>query len=289
MPPALCSASARSPAGRRPRARAGSSTGPAEAVVQVGRLLVLLRRALGQRAGAIRVVAGEELHAVVGGVVAEAHHDRARLVREHLPQHDVDAAEQRVHRARRRSLDRAPAARSRRGTGPTARRSKRAAGPSLTAAGRGASGPAPARAHQLVRALRPVAQQRARVARVDDLLDPEALRGAERRAHRVQPRLDLGAQRDRVLGRLELAPVGGLEPALDRQRAPVARRPRVAQVQAARRCRAPRPRRRRPCAPAPRPTARSPGRRRTARACRAGSCPRARPRCRSRSRAGRRS
>src|SRR5947209_10715639 len=57
----------------------------------------------------------------------------------------------------------------------------------------------------LVRALRPVAQQRPRVARVDDLLDVEALRGAERRAHRVEARLDLRAQRRRVVGRLELA------------------------------------------------------------------------------------
>src|SRR3954467_9728050 len=41
----------------------------------------------------------------------------------------------------------------------------------------------------LVRACRPVAQQRSGIARIDDLLDAEALRGAERRAHRVQPRL----------------------------------------------------------------------------------------------------
>ena len=77
----------------------------------------------------------------------------------------------------------------------------------------------------------PGAQQRARVARVDDLLDAEALRGAERGADGVQPRLDLRAQRDRVLGGLELAPVGRLQPAGDRQRAPVARRPRVANEQ----------------------------------------------------------
>ena len=56
-----------------------------------------------------------------------------------------------------------------------------------------------------------------------------AVRNGERTA--FEARLDLGPQRDRVLGRLELAPVGGLDPALDRQRAPVARRPRVAQVQ----------------------------------------------------------
>src|SRR3954454_12729962 len=83
----------------------------------------------------------------------------------------------------------------------------------------------------LVRAFGPVAQQRPRVARVDDLLDAEALGGAKRRAHRVQARLDLGAQRVGVLGGLELAPVRGLEPPGDRQRPPVAARPRVAQVQ----------------------------------------------------------
>src|SRR4051794_37616707 len=50
-----------------------------------------------------------------------------------------------------------------------------------------------------VRVAGPRAQQRARVTRVDDLLDPEALRGAEGRAHRVEPRLDLRPQRDRVV------------------------------------------------------------------------------------------
>ena len=142
--------------------------------------------------------------------------------------------------------------------------------------------------HEAVSLARPRAQQRPRVARVDDLLDAEALGRAERRAHRVEPRLDLRPQRDRVLGRLELAPVGRLEPARDRQRAPVARRPRVAQVQPRARRRARRPRRRRPCARAPTPTAPSPGGPRTARARRGASCPRARPRCRSRTPAGRR-
>src|SRR5262245_23592492 len=85
--------------------------------------------------------------------------------------------------------------------------------------------------HELVRALRPVAQDRARVARVDDLLHAEALRGAERRGHRLEPCRDLLAQRRRVLRGLELAPVGRLEAAGHRQRPPVARRPREAQVE----------------------------------------------------------
>src|SRR3954466_3576577 len=46
----------------------------------------------------------------------------------------------------------------------------------------------------LVRPRGPVAEQWPRVARIDDLLDPEALRGPERRAHGVQPRLDLRPQ-----------------------------------------------------------------------------------------------
>src|SRR3954470_10380162 len=87
-------------------------------------------------------------------------------------------------------------------------------------------------ADELVRALGPVAQDRPGVARVDDLLDTEALRRPERRGHGLQPRGYLLAQRGRVLGRLELAPVRGLEPAGHREGAPVARRPREPQVRA---------------------------------------------------------
>src|SRR5215216_5130676 len=85
--------------------------------------------------------------------------------------------------------------------------------------------------HELVRALSPVAQDRPSVAWVDDLLDAEALGGPERRAHRLEPRGDLLAQGGAILRRLELAPVGGLEPTRHRQRAPVAGRPREAQVE----------------------------------------------------------
>src|SRR5688572_27863365 len=73
-------------------------------------------------------------------------------------------------------------------------------------------------ANQLVRPLGPIAEDRARVARVDDLLDAEPLRRAERGRHGLEPRGDLLTQRHGVLGRLELAPVGGLEPAGHRQR-----------------------------------------------------------------------
>src|SRR5687768_18498216 len=81
-------------------------------------------------------------------------------------------------------------------------------------------------------ALGPVAQDRPGVARVDDLLDAESLRRAERRPDRVEPLLDLRPESLGVLGGFELAPVGGLDAALDRERAPVAGRPRVAQVEA---------------------------------------------------------
>src|SRR4051795_1311345 len=48
--------------------------------------------------------------------------------------------------------------------------------------------------YELVRAFRPVAQDRARIARVDDLLDAEALGGAERRSHCVEAFDDLRVQ-----------------------------------------------------------------------------------------------
>src|SRR5687768_6122617 len=86
-------------------------------------------------------------------------------------------------------------------------------------------------ANQLMRPLGPVAQDRARVARVDDLLHAEALRRAERRGHGLEPRGDLLAEPRWVLGRLELAPVGRLGAARHGQRAPVARRPGETHVQ----------------------------------------------------------
>src|SRR3954453_9108249 len=79
-----------------------------------------------------------------------------------------------------------------------------------------------------MRSLGPVAQEPASVARVDDLLDREPLGGAERGGHGVQALLDLGAQRYGVVRRLEVAAVGGLDAAGERQRSPLTRRPRVA-------------------------------------------------------------
>ena len=76
-----------------------------------------------------------------------------------------------------------------------------------------------------------VAQQAAGVARVDDFLQPERLGGGEGRAKRVQPRLDAGKFRGRVGGVGKLGAVGGLDAAFQRQRAPAARWPGIAQAQ----------------------------------------------------------
>ena len=70
---------------------------PAERLVQVGRSLPLRRELVGHRRP-VGVVAVEQLDAVLGGVDAEAHDHRARLVQLDLAQHDVDRAEQRVDR-----------------------------------------------------------------------------------------------------------------------------------------------------------------------------------------------
>ena len=61
-----------------------------------------LRREVVGHLGALGVVAGEELDAVVGGVGAEAEDDGARLVLLDLAQDQVRVAEQRVDRACRR-------------------------------------------------------------------------------------------------------------------------------------------------------------------------------------------
>src|SRR3546814_11245316 len=70
-----------------------------------------------------------------------------------------------------------------------------------------------------------LAKQRPRIARVDNVLDPEFLRRPERRTHAVQSLADRLQMRRRILRRLEFALVRDFDPALDRQAAPVARRP----------------------------------------------------------------
>src|SRR5208282_6331819 len=88
-------------------------------------------------------------------------------------------------------------------------------------------------ANKLVGEPRELAQQRAALARIDDLLDPERLGGAERRPQLVQALLDLGELGDRIRCGIDVCPIGCLDAALERQRAPVAGRPRIAQRQPA--------------------------------------------------------
>src|SRR5260370_1158149 len=63
-----------------------------------------------------------------------------------------------------------------------------------------------------------LAEERPRVARIDDLLDPERLGRAERRAELGQALLDLGHLRLAIRRRVEIRPVRGLDSALERQR-----------------------------------------------------------------------
>src|SRR5215470_7727635 len=69
------------------------------------------------------------------------------------------------------------------------------------------------------------------VARIDDLLDPEGLGAAERRAQLLQALLDLGHPGLGILGGVDFGAIGRLDAALQRQRAPAARRPGEAPVE----------------------------------------------------------
>src|SRR5262249_46032037 len=73
-----------------------------------------------------------------------------------------------------------------------------------------------------------LAQQLARIARVDDLLDPERLRGPERRAQSIEAGLDLGELGAGIGCGLELGAIGRFDPALERQGSPPGRQPGVA-------------------------------------------------------------
>src|SRR5882672_11836400 len=81
--------------------------------------------------------------------------------------------------------------------------------------------------------VRELAEERARLARVHDLLDPERLGRAERRAQLRQPVLDLRHLHPGIGCRVDLRAIRGLDPALERQRAPAAGRPGVARAVAA--------------------------------------------------------
>src|SRR5256712_5695223 len=86
------------------------------------------------------------------------------------------------------------------------------------------------RAPQRRREVGELAEQRPRVARVDDLLDPEGLRRAERRAELGQPLFDLGHPRLRIRSRGDLRPIRGFDPAFERPRAPASGGPGVARA-----------------------------------------------------------
>ena len=130
--------------------------------------------------------------------------------------------------------------------------------------------------HQLVCARRPVAQQRPSVARIDDLLHGEALGGAKRRAHGVQPLLDLACAVPP--GRAPPPARGGRRPRSRPRSAASPNRPRARRSagSGASRPHARRPPLRTPCAPGSTPTARGPGAPRTAPGRRGGWCPPAR-------------
>src|SRR5262249_16261333 len=64
-----------------------------------------------------------------------------------------------------------------------------------------------------------LAQQRPRVARIDDVLDQERFGGTERGVETIEPLLDLDAQRLAIRRGVEFGAVRGLDAAFDRQRA----------------------------------------------------------------------
>ena len=77
-----------------------------------------------------------------------------------------------------------------------------------------------------------LAQQPARLARIDDFLNQELLGGAERRGELLEPRFDLGELRGRISGCFKLGLVRRLQSAGNRQRAPFTRRSGVTNVEA---------------------------------------------------------
>ena len=84
------------------------------------------------------------------------------------------------------------------------------------------------RLQHTLRQVRPFAQQRPRIARIDDLFRVEALRRAERRAHRFRPRADFLQPLFRLGMGFEFALERRFDAAFQRQRAPVAARPAIA-------------------------------------------------------------
>src|SRR5436309_2168262 len=82
---------------------------------------------------------------------------------------------------------------------------------------------------------REFAQQRARLARIDDLLDPEPFGRTERRAQLVETVLDLLQLGFRIICGIDVGAIGRLNAAFQRQRTPIGRRPGIAQREPVRR------------------------------------------------------
>ena len=73
-----------------------------------------------------------------------------------------------------------------------------------------------------------------RVARIDNFFDAECLRCSQRRTEAIQIVLNLAAPRVRIGRRFDVALISRLHAAFNRQRSPIARRPRIAQIQSLR-------------------------------------------------------
>src|SRR5215469_14381521 len=86
-------------------------------------------------------------------------------------------------------------------------------------------------AKQRVGILGPVAKQRPGVPGVNDFFNAERFCGAERRTVLCEAVFDFPTVSGRIGRRFDLPPIGGLYTAFDRQGAPIARRPGVAQVE----------------------------------------------------------
>src|SRR5579864_3831271 len=87
------------------------------------------------------------------------------------------------------------------------------------------------RGNERVGVLNPIAEQRPRFPWINDFLYAKRFRGTERRAVLREAILDFTAAGRRIGGRFDLAAIGGLHASFDGQRAPIARWPRVTQVE----------------------------------------------------------
>src|SRR5208282_943025 len=82
--------------------------------------------------------------------------------------------------------------------------------------------------------MHPVDEDRTRISRIDYFLDPKRFGSADRRPYGVELLFELFSQLFRVARRRQIALVRRLDSSLYRQRPPIRRRPRVAEIQPAR-------------------------------------------------------